>query len=296
MRNTLALIAGIIIVLSEAAYAQPRPNDPFEIRNPVRPFDSLQSTIPNPDSARIIDSIYAVRRAEANARLAKQRYVKHEDFLSIKLGSTAFSRMRAGDLQRYFAERVGRPDLDEEETHLSGLDRLLWLALEAQFSTSWGIFAEYSYTGRWYGTTVDTSADLSRIPLGQAKLELNSHAFVVGPFIIPFETNFVRTKLFAGVGPSFSSVYEYEQAANVERDGTASGLAIVFEAEFDFRIIEQLSFGLSLFTRQQMTGTIAAERGGDFSAPFGTRHWTTSTVPDASYINGGMGISLHYYF
>jgi hypothetical protein len=295
MRNTLALLAFILIALSGASYAQPSTG--FEIKNPVHPIDSLDKTIPNRDSARMFDSIFAVRRAEAKARLESQRYVKHQDFLSIKLGSTAFSRFKAGKLQRYFAERFERQDLDDEESHFAGLDRLLWLAGEAQFSMTWGIFLEYSYTGRWYGTDVlvKDSTDLTRLPLGHAKLEMTSHAIVVGPFIIPFETPFFRTKLSAGIGPTFTSIYEQDQKGS-ERDGNASGLAFTFEAEFDVRLLQQLSFGLSLFTRQQSTGTITAEGGGDLSAPFGSRTWTTATAPDASFINGGLGISLHYYF
>src|SRR6476620_7065810 len=103
MRSTLALIALLLIALAGAANAQPSTG--FEFKNPVRPMDSLDKTIPNQDSARIFDSIFAVRRAEAKARLEQQKYIKHEDFLSIKVGSTAFSRIRAGKLQRYFAER-----------------------------------------------------------------------------------------------------------------------------------------------------------------------------------------------
>lgn len=297
MRTTLALLAFVLLALSGASYAQPTSGGGFEIRNPVRPIDSLDKTIPNRDSARIFDSIFAVRRAEAKARLEQQRYVKHADFFSLKLGSTAFTRMKAGKLQRYFAERFERGDLDEEETHFSGVDRLLWLAGEAQFSSTWGIFLEYSYTGRWYGTDVQLqdSTDLTRVPLGHAKLELNSHAIVVGPFVIPFETPFFRTKLSAGIGPSFTSIYEQDQKGS-EREGNASGLALTFEAEFDVRIVQQLSFGLSLFTRQQSTGTIKTEAGGDLSDPFGSRTWKTATAPDASFINGGLGISLHYYF
>jgi hypothetical protein len=295
MRRSLAVIILLLTALSGAGFAQPSTG--FEIRNPVRPIDSLDKTIPNRDSARIFDSIFAVRRAEANARLNQNRYVKHQDLLSLKIGSTAFSRMRAGKLQRYFAERFDRTNLDDEESNFSGLDRLLWLGGEAQFSTTWGIFLEYSYTGRWYGTDVQAqdSTDLSRVPLGHAKLELTSHAIVVGPFIIPFETPFFRTKLSAGIGPSFTSFYEQDQT-NVERNGNASGIALTFEAEFDVRIIQQLSFGLSLFTRQQSTGTITREGGGDLSDPFGSRTWKTATAPDASFINGGLGISLHYYF
>jgi hypothetical protein len=295
MRRSLAVIILLLTALSGVGLAQPSTG--FEIRNPVRPIDSLDKTIPNRDSARIFDSIFAVRRAEANARLSQNRYVKHQDFLSLKLGSSAFSRVRAGKLQRYFAERFERTNLDDEESNFSGLDRLVWLGGEAQFSTTWGIFLEYSYTGRWYGTDVQAqdSTDLSRVPLGHAKLELTSHAIVVGPFIIPFETPFFRTKLSAGIGPSFTSIYEQDQT-NVERNGNASGIALTFEAEFDVRIIQQLSFGLSLFTRQQSTGTITREGGGDLSDPFGSRTWKTATAPDASFINGGLGISLHYYF
>jgi hypothetical protein len=295
MRRTLAVIVFLLTAFSGASFAQPSTG--FEIRNPVRPIDSLDKTIPNRDSARIFDSIFAVRRAEAKARLEQNRYVKHQDFLSLKLGSTAFSRVKAGKLQRYFAERFERSDLDQEESNFSGLDRLFWAAGEAQFSGTWGIFLEYSYTGRWYGTDVQAqdSTDLSRVPLGHAKLELTSHAIVVGPFIIPFETPFFRTKLSAGIGPSFTSIYEQDQT-NAERNGNASGIALTFEAEFDVRIIQQLSFGLSLFTRQQSTGTITREGGGDLSEPFGSRTWKTATAPDASFINGGLGISLHYYF
>jgi hypothetical protein len=297
MRTTLALVALLLMALNGASHAQPAPGNEFEIRNPVRPLDSLDKTIPNRDSARIFDSIFAVRRAESKARLENQKFVRHQDFLSVKFGSTAFSRIRAGKLQRYFAERFERPNLDDEESNLTGLDRLLWFAFEAQFSTTWGIFAEYSYTGRWYGTDVQVrdSTDLTRLPLGHAKLEMNAHAFVVGPFVIPFETPFFRTKLSAGIGPSFTSIYEQDQTG-AEREGTASGLALTFEAEFDVRIIQQLSFGLSLFTRQQSTGTITREGGGDLSDPFGSRTWKTATAPDASFINGGLGISLHYYF
>lgn len=297
MRSTLALVVCLLFAASGASYAQPKPGGDFEIRIPVRPVDSLDKTIPNPDSARIFDSIFAVRRAEAKARLESQKYVKHQDFLSLNFGSTAFSRIRAGKLQRYFAERFDRPDLDEEESSLTGLDRLIWFAAEAQFSTTWGIFAEYSYTGRWYGTDVlaQDSTDLTRIPLGHAKLEMTAHAIVVGPFVIPFETPFFRTKLSAGIGPSFTSIYEQDQTG-AEREGNASGIALTFEAEFDVRIIQQLSFGLSLFTRQQSTGTITRDGGGDLSEPFGSRTWKTATAPDASFINGGLGISLHYYF
>jgi hypothetical protein len=296
MRTIIAL-ALVLLALTSASQAQPATGGGFEIKNPVRPIDSLDKTIPNRDSARIFDSIFAVRRAEAKARLEQQKYVKHEDFLSVKIGSTAFSRIRAGKLQRYFAERFERANLDDEESNFTGLDRLLWLAGEAQFSSTWGIFLEYSYTGRWYGTDVQAidSTDLTRVPLGHAKLEMNSHAVVVGPFIIPFETQFFRTKLSAGIGPTFTSLYEQDQK-NVERESNASGLALTFEAEFDVRIIQQLSFGLSLFTRQQSTGTITTESGGDLSEPFGTRTWKTATAPDASFINGGLGISLHYYF
>jgi hypothetical protein len=285
------------MALNGASHAQPTTGGGFEIKNPVRPIDSLDKTIPNRDSARIFDSIFAVRRAESKARLENQKYARHQDFFSVKFGSTAFSRIRAGKLQRYFAERFERENLDEEESNLTGLDRLIWFAAETQFSTTWGIFAEYSYTGRWYGTDVlaQDSTDLSRIPLGHAKLEMDAHAFVVGPFVIPFETPFFRTKLSAGIGPSFTSIYEQDQKG-AEREGNASGLALTFEAEFDVRLIQQLSFGLSLFTRQQSTGTIAVEGGGDPSDPFGSRTWKTATAPDASFINGGLGISLHYYF
>jgi hypothetical protein len=295
MRKCLALIAFVLLAPSGSSYAQP--GTEFEIRIPPRPLDSVDRTLPSLDSARIFDSIFAVRRAEANARMSQQRYVKHQDFFSLKVGSTAFSRIRAGELQRYFGERFDRPDLDAEESNLTGLDRLVWLAGEVQFSTTWGIFAEYSYTGRWYGTdvTVGDSTDVTRVPLGHGALELTSHAFVVGPFVIPFETPFFRTKLFAGIGPSTTSIFESDQS-NTEREGTASGLALTFEAEFDFRIIQQLSFGLSLFTRQQSTGTIAVKGGGDLSDPFGTRTWKTTTNPNSSFINGGLGISLHYYF
>lgn len=293
MRTSLALILFVVVAASAQSFAQP--GTEFEIKHPVRPLDSVDRTLPNRDSARIFDSIFAVRRAEANARMAKQRYVKHEDFFSIKFGSTAFSRIRAGELQRYFAERFDRPDLDAEESSFTGLDRLIWLAGEAQIASAWGIFAEYSYTGRWYGTDAKDTTKIARVPLGHGKLELNSHAFVVGPFVIPFETQFFRTKLFAGIGPSITSIYEQDQSG-AEREGTASGLALTFEAEFDFRIVEQLSFGLSLFTRQQSTGEIEVTGGGILSDPFGGRTWRTSTVPSASFINGGLGISLHYYF
>jgi hypothetical protein len=295
MRKCIALVTFVLLALCSASYAQPG-ND-FEIRVPPRPLDSVDKTLPHQDSARIFDSIFAVRRAEANARMSQQRYVKHEDFLSLKIGSTAFSRIRAGELQRYFAERFDRKDLDAEESNLTGLDRLVWGAIEAQFSTSWGIFAEYSYTARWYGTDVTTldSTDVTRVPLGHGALELTSQAFVVGPFIIPFETPFVRSKLFAGIGPSTTHVIETDQS-QVEREGNASGLALTFEAEFDFRMTQHFSFGLSLFTRQQSTSTIAVKGGGDLSDPFGTRAWKTTTKPNANFINGGLGISLHYYF
>jgi hypothetical protein len=299
MRSALVFVA--LLFVTSTLQAQPgRQVPPIEVKPAVPPIvDSVRHedyyTQPNPDSARRFDSLYAIRKAEILERMSKQPYTPHEDFISVKIGASAFGRIRAGELQRYFAERVGHTDLDEEESALTGIDRLFWIGAEAAFSPTWGVAAEYSYTGRWFQTNVDTSADVSRIPLGSATLDLTSHSFVVGPYIVPFDTRFVRSKLFAGIGPAVTIVREFEQAKNVERDASATGLAIVFEAEFDFRVIDELSFGLSLFTRQQMTGKLTTDTG-DLSDPFGTRQWRTVTAPDASYINGGLGLSLHYYF
>lgn len=300
MRLAVALIACILLDWQQPTYAQPREVPPIEIKPSVPPIvDSVHEedyyVRANSDSARIFDSIYAVRRAEIMARMKNNPYTPQETFLSARLMSTAFGRYRAKELQRYFAERVGRTDLDDESGAFTGLDRMISLLGEARLTSSLGVFAQYSYTGKYYQTNVLTSPDSTRVPKGMAELDVVSHDFTVGPTAIPFSTSFVQLKLYAGLGPALLNIREFEQASGVERTATAGGLAIAFEVEFDFQVVDEVSFGLTLFTKQVTSGELEVNNAG-LSSPFGSRTWTTETNPDGSFATAGLGIAVHYYF
>lgn len=256
--------------------------------------DSTKYIVPNADSARVFDSLYTVRRKEILERMGKNSFIAREDFLSIMVGGSAFGRMRAKDLQRYFAIQSGRSDPEDDASNFSGVDRYFFFGGEAQFTSTWGVFTKYLYTSRYYNTLIKDSKD-PMYPNGDVFLDLVSHTVLAGPVIIPFDTKFVRSKLLAGIGPAFVSVTEEQRAAGATREGSAVGFALGFEAEFDFRVVEQLSFGLSLYTLQVSAGKVT-RNGNSLAAPFGTRTTTLDFDPSGAFIAGGLAMAIHYYF
>lgn len=288
----------LIVVAAINANAQPVYVPPPLKPPPKALIDSLPDSNfhvrAHPDSARMLDSIYAVRRREIEARLARTGYVPQQDFMSVRIGAAAFGRIKAPDLQEYFAERSGRPDPKADREDWAGLDRYLALAGEAMIGSSWGIYLEYSYAARYFNTLVAGSVDPTVIPNGEKLMDLSTHTFVTGPFIIPLETKFFRTKLYAGIGPAFTGVEEQE-GTTFTRSSSATGYALSFEAEFDFRIIDQLSFGIGLLTRQQQTGRLTSS-DKSLSERFGQGTLTTKTEPEASFLFGALVLGVHWYF
>jgi len=289
------LILALAIFFAGESLAQPvkriekKPRVPG-IEDPK--VDSNYYVIPPADSARMYDSIYRLRAEEVRKREKKELDREwYSEMLKINIGSNAYGKFRAPDLNEYFAEITGRETPSDDRANLSTIDRILYLGGIAQLSEEYAIYAEYSYLARWYNTLVENSQK-ANVTNGEHTLDYTAHTFVAGPQVTLYQGSFMRVRAYGGLGGSVIFVTEREDISKSERTGNTTGFAVNFGIPIDFRVKRWLTFSLDFYTRSIMAGKPTFTSDATLASPFGGRTEATSIDPAVNSATFGLAFSL----
>jgi hypothetical protein len=291
----------LVALLSTALFAQsavpripilPKPT----VKNNV--VDSGYTAIPPADSARMYDSIMVLRRQQIEASSENLALHPIQDaFITVSASVGAVNWFKAPDLNQYFAERANRPDPQSDRSNLNTVDRFLTLGAQFHLTKDIGVFVEYDFTGRYFGTVVAQDT-LNTGPASQEHEEhfdATYHTLLTGPEVTLYRSHLLRVKASGGIGAAFVIGTESETGSGVSRGSNATGLAVSFDLATDFHVLDWASFTIDLFSRTISTGKLKTSGSQDLSSGFGFHQAPFLNAPNASSSVFGFSIGAIVY-
>ncbi|HEY3876229.1 MAG TPA: hypothetical protein VGM92_12190 [Candidatus Kapabacteria bacterium] len=283
--KTFATLAfAIFLLLSTIAQSQNRTTDTSF---------ATKTSLANPtdSTSQALDSAYRARKAVLDAWVRSERSAARpqSDFISAFMNYGGYLRVLPRDINQLFSERTERSDPSSDRDQYSTVDRAFMFGGQAQLATTWGIYFEYDLTMKWFNTQIGDNGPTEEIDFTQ-------HSLVVGGMYVFYSGPFYRLRVNGGIGAAFGLTSETE-TGGYSRSASASGLAVNFDINNDFRVYQGLSFTLDFLTRSITTGTLTTSSGQTLDAPFGKANPNAITLqPTASSIAFGVAAGLVFYF
>jgi len=300
MKSIVRLLTVCVVLIAGSQYAgvqyaaaqgsvpripiQPRP----VVRNNV--IDSGYTAIPPADSIRMYDSIMALRKRQIEE--ASRFIVAHpiqDAFVTLTASVSAFNRVKAGDLNQYFAERSARPDPPSDRDGLSGLDRFITFGAQFHLTNDLAVGVEYDFMARYFNTVIENDS-ITHWPNGEEHLDITYHTLMTGPEVTLYRSRLLRVKMDGGIGAVIALATEEETATNAARSSSATGLAISFDLATDIHAVDWASFTIDLFARTIGTGKLKTSDGQDLSTGFGHHSAPFAIAPNANATAFGLAI------